>query len=145
MHHKPGRQNHRLLSQNGWRCICICIRHSACRCSVLGFILAFLGPSSLIPVVPHPSSLLPLLWPWPWPWHPLDWILLRAGTHHYLHDFGIRCMAFEQSLFRHHFGTFIFRILVPTWPQLGPQNHQTSTPRAIHNPSKIAFDFRSHF
>ena len=107
------------------------IRHSACRCSVLGFILAFLGPSSLIPVVPHPSSLLPLLWPWPWPWpwHPLDWILLRAGTHHY--------SQFVAWLLNNHFFDLILEpSFFEFWCQLGPNLAPNLGPKSIKNRSK---------
>ena len=92
------------------------------------------GPSSLLLVAAALALALALAPPG------LD--LLRAGTHHYSHDFGIRCMAFEQSLFRHNFGTFIFRILVPTWPQLGPQLGPKINQKSIQEPSKI--DPKSH-
>ena len=39
-------------------------------------------------------------------------------------------------------GTFIFRILVPTWPQLGPQLGPKSSPKPIQKPSKI--NLKSH-
>ena len=51
-------------------------------------------------------------------------------------------MAFEQSLFRPYLGTLIFRILVPTWPQLGPQLGPKINQKSIQEPSKI--DPKSH-
>ena len=40
-------------------------------------------------------------------------------------------------IFRHRFGTPFFRILVPTWPQLGPQLGPKIDQKSIQEPSKI--------
>ena len=44
---------------------------------------------------------------------------------------------FFIDCFLHRLGTLIFRILVPTWPQLAPQLGAQIHPKSFQEPSKI--------